>query len=81
MTALSIALVISVAMLCATRLVGRWFDVRQTEASAQLRWVGEWQKAHEHLSRRVEDIRSSHMAVSGRVEVLEAALVNKEVWK
>lgn len=77
MTAISIALVVSVAMLCATRLVGRWLDRREMAAhkdakdlaavQARIREISVWMDGCDATLRDLDEVK--------------AALARNEVWK
>lgn len=81
MTSLAIALVASVAMLCSTRLIGRWFDWREAVGRKTNQDVSEIRATLERRTRGENDLRDDYMRLAERVATLESARANKEVWK
>lgn len=77
MTALSIALVVSVAMLCGTRLAGRWLDRREMAAHKDAKGLADVQARVREISLWMDGCD----AKLRELDEVKAALARKEVWK
>lgn len=77
MTALSIALVISVTMLCATRLAGRWLDRREMAAHKDAKDLAAVQARIREISLWMDNCD----AKLRELDEVKAALARNEVWK
>lgn len=81
MTALSIAFVVSVAMLCGTRLIGRWMEGREAAGRTASKEVTDIWRVVGDLDRRLVAGCDAHVTLVRRVENMDAEKARNEVWK